>query len=120
MNENIYKHFAVLAALVFWCSTIYMLKRLKGSRHNFISTHAASNQKAYLLFATAVTIETVLYTFFAFKWFIPTFGMSRLFEILMILLLVGHLLTGLVPETKGLAGRVHWFVSYSVAGKRYT
>lgn len=110
-----YKHFAVLAALAFWPAAIYMVCKWQIGKHRSFSSHAASEKRAYALFAGAITLESVLYLLFAFKWFIPTFNMPTIFSVLIFVTALGHFISGMVPETKGLVRKVHRLAAYGVA-----
>jgi hypothetical protein len=112
MTNDIYRHFALVGFLVYWTSSLYMIHRWWGGRSVTFSLHAASNKTARKLFAIAVTIETVLYLLFAFKWFIPYYGMPFIFGVLISLTAIGHLIAGLIPETKGLSRQIHRKASY--------
>ena len=110
--DNIYKHFAVLAALAYWPAAIYMVRKWPKGRQNSFSLHAAANKHTRMLFAMAVTLETALYMLFAFKWFIPNFGMPFVFGLLIAPIAGLHFIAGIIPETKGLSKWIHRKASY--------
>lgn len=112
MANEIYRHFALLGFLVFWSISIYIVKRWWGGRSVTFSLHAATNKKTRKLFTVAVTIESLLYLLFAFKWFIPYYGMPFIFAALISLTAAGHLIAGWIPETKGLSRTIHRYASY--------
>lgn len=114
MKNEMLRHFAVLAVIVFWSASIYMIRRWRGSKAITFSNHAASEKGAYYLFAIAVSLETILYAFFLYGWFIPKYSLPILFSILAALTLIGHLISGLVPETKGWARKIHYNVALGV------
>ena len=112
MIDSIFRHFALIAFITYWSVVLVMIHKLWGGRHVTISLHASSNATARKLFAVLVILETTLYLLFLFKWFIPYYGMSFLFGVLVILTSVGHYITGIIPETRGLSRAIHRRASY--------
>lgn len=64
---------------------------------------------------TVVTVETVLYALFLYRWFIPTFNMPGIFAWLITLALITHLATFIFPSTSGRVKKMHWWASYLTA-----
>lgn len=112
MTGNVYKHFVLLGALSYWPAAIFMARKWWSGRQATFSAHAASNKSAYRIFGVAVTLETTFYLVFAFKWFIPNFGMPFIFGLLVSLIAAGHFIAGIIPETKGLSKWIHRKLSY--------
>ena len=115
MPDEAYKNFVLFALAAYWPAALFMVKTWKIGKHRSFSHHAAGERRAYYLFAVAITVETTCYSLFLFRWFIPYFGMSPFFQFLVVLTLVGHLVSGLVPETTGWKERTHWLAAYGVA-----
>lgn len=67
------------------------------------------------MFAVAISLESILYLLFGYKWLVPTFNMPFVFGALLGLAIACHWLSGLVPETKGWAYIVHRRAAYGVA-----
>ncbi len=115
MINEIYKNFVLYAVLAFWPASIYIVRKWKIGKGHSLSHHAASERRAYYLFALAVSIETICWLLFIYKWFAPTFHMGLVFKILFGSIAFGHFISGVVPETKGWAYKTHRWAAYIVA-----
>ena len=113
MGDSVYKHFVILGVLAYWPASFFMVRKWWGGRQTTFSLHAASNKKAQLIFAIAITLETTFYLLFAYKWFIPHFDMPFIFGLLIALIAAGHFTAGIIPETRGISKWIHRKASYS-------
>ncbi len=112
MTDSIFRHFVLIAFVIYWSVVLIMIRKWWGGRHLTISLHASTNATTRKLFAVLVILETILYLLFLFKWFIPYYGMPYVFGVLVILTLGGHFVAGIIPETRGLSKTIHRWASY--------
>lgn len=104
-----------LSILMSWVAGFYLLTKWRGTKSMSISQHAASTKHAYLLFAATLTFGGSLLYVFILDWFMPHLGLGFWFGLLYTVTFLAQLVAAWVPDTHGLAHRVHFWAAYFMA-----
>lgn len=102
-----YQHFGLLSALTLFIGLLFIIKNWPyGVDHTF-SQHVARHNSAiiYYIFLFGLTLPILL--IFFFRWFIPTFELTRWFGVLVLGVSAAQFACTLVPETGGIKSTIH-------------
>ena len=110
-----YKILGPLSILIIWAGLAFLVRKWPGELTMSLSRHAAQTKRASVYYALLLIPAVTMFYLFMTKWFIPTFHIPTAATYILAIGVLGQYVACLIPDTKGLASKVHQIGGYTMS-----